>query len=323
MNRILIIRLHAFGDTMATLPYVNGIRRSQPDTHIDLLTLTSNSVVPEATGLFSQVFKLPGGRHQVILSAHALLRRFIDLRGPYDAIIDLQDNKVSHVVRKMLKSVKSSVFDKYAPLFAGERYLTAIQRILPDVSADFCFNFLQIPNSSEVLPVKQKGYKWIVLNPAGFYKTRNWPIDNYIQLSRLMQEAWGEQIQFLLLGDERIREKAEKIEEAFPENVINLVSRTSQLEAFGLLGQCDLVVSEDSGLGHMAWIQGVKTLFLFGSTRADWTAPPYPHVMSLVSSDLACGDCMKPFCIHGDVRCLVRYTPSFIFQRAVEFLYGT
>lgn len=159
----------------------------------------------------------------------------------------------------------------------------------------------------------QSQEKLIVLNPAGFYTSRNWPIDNYLELIVILQKKFTSPFKILLLGDQRIAEKANIIAETFPEITINLVEQTSMLEAFTILSRVDLVVSEDSGLGHMTWVQGVKTIFLFGSTRADWTAPPYDHVLNLTSSDLDCGDCMLAQCKFDDVRCLTRYSPDYIY----------
>ena len=124
----------------------------------------------------------------------------------------------------------------------------------------------------------------------------------------------------MLLGIQRIEKKGAIISEKFPHLVINLINQTTQAEVFSILSHVDLIVTEDSGLGHLAWIQGVKTLFLFGSTRADWTAPPYQHVVNLTSSDLECGDCMQAICRHGDVRCLTRYTPDFVLTKINQLI---
>ena len=55
---------------------------------------------------------------------------------------------------------------------------------------------------------------------------------------------------------------------------------------------------------------------MLGSTRADWTSPPFDHVVNLNSDDLPCGNCMLPECKFRDNRCLTRYTP----QRIVEIM---
>ncbi len=318
MKRILIIRLHAFGDTLILLPYVNGLKKSHPDYDLDLLTLEVNAGIPRALSVFRRVITLPGGRSQAKMSLHVLLRRVMTLRESYNYIIDLQNNKVSRIVSFLYPGAYVFRFDKYAPLFAGKRYLNTVHEVFPSVEPDF---HMKIRADNPLQIGESKGQrKWIVINPAGFFKTRNWPQTHYEELVRLLIDRWGDGVRFLFLGDMRIASKAQAMQMKYASHVLNLVNQTSQSEALRILSKCDLVLTEDSGLGHMAWIQGVKTLFLFGSTRADWTAPPYAHVYSFTSSDLACGDCMSPECIHGDVRCLVRYTPDQIVRQILKML---
>jgi len=80
------------------------------------------------------------------------------------------------------------------------------------------------------------------------------------------------------------------------------------------------VLSEDSGLMHMAWVSGTPVVALFGSTRSDWSRPLGPRSVFLDSSDLSCGACMQATCRRGDVFCLSRRSPEEVFARAVSLL---
>jgi heptosyltransferase II len=40
----------------------------------------------------------------------------------------------------------------------------------------------------------------------------------------------------------------------------------------------------------------------------------------LSSSDLPCGNCMLEFCKYKDVHCLTRYSPEFVFEKAMQLL---
>ncbi len=71
---------------------------------------------------------------------------------------------------------------------------------------------------------------------------------------------------------------------------------------------------------HMAWVCGIPTLALFGSTRSDWSAPQGEHSLCLNSSDLECGNCLLEVCKYGDVHCLSRYTPEFVFEKSIGLL---
>jgi ADP-heptose:LPS heptosyltransferase len=240
----------------------------------------------------------------------------------YTTIIDLQADRKSKTVMRVLGHPSTPVFDKLSARFAGLRYQQTIQASGFAVTSDFQLHLKSTQLGFDKL--KQAGWdgasKLIVLNPAGFYITRNWPIANYLAFIGLLEKELKDNFRILLIGDDRIAEKAEIMSKTYPERCLNIVGKTSQLEAFAILPQVHLMLSEDSGLAHMAWVQGVKTCLMLGSTRADWTAPPYEHVINLTSSDLACGDCMQPVCKHGDVRCLTRYTPEFVYSQIAKWI---
>jgi len=104
------------------------------------------------------------------------------------------------------------------------------------------------------------------------------------------------------------------------EKIISIVNQTTPSQAFAILQHTSFVLSEDSGLMHMAWVSGIPTLALFGSTRSDWTRPLGGKSFFLDSSDLPCGNCMQEVCRYGDVHCLTRYTPEFVFEKAVGIM---
>jgi ADP-heptose:LPS heptosyltransferase len=128
------------------------------------------------------------------------------------------------------------------------------------------------------------------------------------------------QNKFLVLGTSFIASKAAFLKNYLGDKLINLVEQTTSLEAFAILQHAKLMISEDSGLMHMAWLSGIPTLAIFGSTRSDWSAPIGEHTLLLDSSDLPCGNCMQEVCKFGDVHCLTRFTPEQIFAHALKLV---
>jgi ADP-heptose:LPS heptosyltransferase len=160
----------------------------------------------------------------------------------------------------------------------------------------------------------------VVLNPAGAFESRNWPLDNYAAFARVWQDRYHSRSQFLLLGDARLHEKAAYLAARLGDRAINLVGHTTPEQAFAIIGMTNLILSEDSGLMHMAWVSGIPTVALFGSSRNDWSRPLGPHSICLNSSDLSCGCCMQTACKFGDNRCLTRYSPEYVAKQARELL---
>ena len=309
------------GDVTITLPYIQGFKNAYPDVQIDFLTRLENTTIPSCIELFCHVYALKGGtdvRQQVL---HAFLLGFQLRSTGYDMVIDLQNNKVSRLIRKILAPKAWSEFDRQSPTPAGARTQNSIASAGLD-HFDPSFN-LKIKNLKRGMNILTNagwtGERLVLLNPAGFLPSRNWPLDNYVELSRLLTNFLGE-VKFLILGIDRMSDKATYLEQHIGDPVINLTGRTSPDEAFAIIQHVALTVSEDSGLMHMSWVSGKPTIALFGSSRSDWSRPLGDHSVCLNSADLECGECMQENCQFGDVRCLTRFTPQMIMEEILKLL---
>jgi len=323
-RRVLAIRLQAMGDMVITLPYLQHLRNSLPaGSRIDLLTREEVDAIPKSLKLFNKVYSIGGARNfkkQIFYTA-LLLPRLLWQR--YEIVIDLQNNIISRTVRKTIMPKAWAEFDRFSPEAAGDRTRLTIDAVgLKQQSvANHDFAFKYQPHGIDVL--KSNGWMpqddLVLLNPAGAFETRNWPLENYVGLARLWLEHFP-QTKFLIMGTKLIDDKAAFLKKELKEKLINLVNKTKPEEAFAIIQKTRFVLSEDSGLMHMAWVSGVPTLALFGSTKSYMARPLGEHTSLLDSSDLECGNCMLETCKYGDTHCLTRYPPSFVFDKAMALL---
>lgn len=319
-KRILAIRLQAMGDVVITLPYLQQLRRSLPSSvKLDLLTRKETEDIPRNILLFDKIFSIGGGRNhkRQLIDTFLLLPRLWSQH--YDVVIDLQNTLISKIVRKSIRPKAWSEFDKYSPLSAGERNRLTIEAVgLGENRMDTHFR-LKNPLSALTI-LKNKGWneadKLVVLNPAGFFETRNWAMQNYVDFAKLWLLQFPDS-KFIVLGTTFIAPKAAFLQQQLGDRLINLIGQTSPSEAFSILQHATLVLSEDSGLMHMSWVSGIPTITLFGSTRSDWSRPLGPHSFFFDSSDLSCGNCMSATCRMGDIRCLARVSPEKVLQQAL------
>lgn len=322
-RRVLAIRLQAMGDTIITLPYLQALRNSlPPGTKLDFLTREEVDPVPKSLTLFNKVYSIAGGRNfkKQFIFTWLMLPRLMFNR--YDMVIDLQNNLLSRLVRQFTMPKAWSQFDKASPIPAGERTRLTIESVgLGNNFIDPRFSFKHPLKVDEIL--KANGWdgksKLVVLNPAGAFITRNWDTDNYISFAKLWLDSFPD-TQFLVMGVPLIAAKTQRFKDALGDRLINLVEKTSPVQAFALVQRAQFVLSEDSGLMHMAWVCGVPTIAIFGSTRSDWSRPLGKHALLLSSNDLPCGNCLKETCMYGDVHCITRYTPPIIFDKVLAFL---
>jgi len=319
---VLAIRLQAHGDTVLTLPYLHALRRRLPGAELDFLTREEVSEIPRQVVLFDRVFAIGGGRDpwRQLVSALGLLPRL--RRRHYEVVIDLQRNRISRLVRRAIRPAAWSEFDRYSPLLAGERTRLTIEavglgslRVAPD------------------LILREAGRGWrkltaagwdgtselVVLNPAGAFAGRQWPLERY----REFAEQWASRrgpVRFLLLGRPRIAAKAQQLAAWLGSCAINLVAQDTPGEALAMLRHARLVLSEDSGLMHMSWVAGVPTVGLFGASRWVWARPHGNYSEAVVACRAADGVCMDGTCRAGGEPCLAALQAATVVDRGLALL---
>ena len=110
----------------------------------------------------------------------------------------------------------------------------------------------------------------------------------------------------------------------WPAHVRNYVGDLSLADTAALLSQCAALVSNDSGLMHLAAALGVPTLGIFGITSPEREAMRTPHMVAL-SKGLPC----EPACRRGrwgrqdcehHLQCLKTLTPQEVRNRLVQML---
>jgi heptosyltransferase-2 len=321
-KKILAIRFQALGDLMITLPYLQSLKEQETKVSIHLLTREENCEIPKNLKLFEKVIAIGGGRNakaQFILSLFMLPYL---LWQRYDVVIDLQNHRISKIVRKLLWTKAWSEFDRASRKLAGERTRLTIDAL--QIAKTFiATNFIQRNKLSVELLLKANGWdgakSLIILNPAGAFTSRHWPTDNYIAFAKLWLVSHPS-TQFLVMGLGEQKLRTDYIKDALGHNLIDLTGLTTMAEAFALVRLSTLTLSEDSGLMHVSWIQGVPTIALFGSSPSYWSSPLGKWSRVFSSADLPCGDCFLKECKYGDVHCLTRVTPQRIADEAEALL---
>ncbi len=322
-KRILIIRYQALGDVIITLPYLNSLKSKYPNTQFDFLTRKEDSAIPLSLGIFNRVFSIGGGRNGKLQFLYTIFLVPILIVRRYKLVIDLQNHFMSRLIRKVMFPKAWSEFDRFSPISAGDRNRLTIEALglgLVTINPNFKCNVDQNRIHSLLNSGGWDGKSNLfILNPAGFFESRNWPLEYYQAFAGLWLKE-SPDTQFIILGIERIQKKANLLKQRLGNSLIDLSCKTSLAEAFAIVSKAQFILTEDSGLMHMAWVQGIPTLALFGSTRGDWSSPQGKWSLCLDSSDMECGPCMQEFCKFKDNRCLTRYDPGLVIAKVKSLL---
>ncbi|MBT8336080.1 MAG: lipopolysaccharide heptosyltransferase II [Gemmatimonadetes bacterium] len=135
---------------------------------------------------------------------------------------------------------------------------------------------------------------------AAFGPAKRWPQENWERLCRALT-AGGRRV--WVFGGPGEVEEGERIAAAGGPGAVNLCGRTDLGAVVDLMARCDAVVSNDSGLMHVAAASGARVIALFGSTSPNNT-PPLDQRAVVIWHDLECSPCYARECPLGHLRCL-------------------
>lgn len=139
---------------------------------------------------------------------------------------------------------------------------------------------------------------------AEFGPAKQWPVEHYAAVAN---EMINQGYQVWLFGSTKDKETTETIKSLVDSDnqcsVFNLAGETSLIEAVDLLAACKTVVSNDSGLMHVAAAVGCHVVGVYGSTSPKYT-PPLAKKVNIVSTDIECRPCFKRECPLGHLKCL-------------------
>ncbi|RLA55033.1 MAG: lipopolysaccharide heptosyltransferase II [Gammaproteobacteria bacterium] len=143
---------------------------------------------------------------------------------------------------------------------------------------------------------------------AEFGSAKRWPAQYYAELARdYLARGW----QVALYGSANDREVCAHIKGASGDHphCHNLAGATSLAEVVDLLSLSAAVISNDSGLMHIAAALQRPLLAIYGATSPDFT-PPLSVASALLVSAIDCAPCFQRECPLGHHRCMRDTTPQ-------------
>jgi len=141
---------------------------------------------------------------------------------------------------------------------------------------------------------------------AEYGPAKRWPADRFARLAALGVAA-GYRVR--IFGGPKDVGIAQEISALAGVPVDDLTGKTSLLDAAALLAMADVVVSNDSGLMHVAGALDRPLVVLYGSSSEKMTPPTAPKAR-VVSHELPCRPCFKRECPLGTLACFHAISPS-------------
>lgn len=149
-------------------------------------------------------------------------------------------------------------------------------------------------------------YALVFCPGANYGLSKQWL--GYSQLAKIMPDR-----QILILGSDKDREVGENIVREAGSHCINLAGKTSLSEVVNIISQALCVVSNDSGLMHIAGFLNTPVIGIFGSTRPSWTHP-IGKKSNIIYINEPCSPCFKRICRYEHYNCLNKIEPKLVLD---------
>lgn len=343
---ILIRGTNWLGDAVMTTPAMERLRASFPDAHIALLANPLTAGLFRASPLVNEVieYRRRDGGVKAFFRTVGLLRA-----QPFDLAVLFQNAfeaallasfgginlrigfaeqgraaLLTHKLHRGPQHRNRHQVEDYLDIVAecervclGESFKPKIEKPLPSLIA----NSAQRQSANAMLQNLGVANRrpLIALNTgATNSRAKCWPADRFAELADRLTGELNAQI--VLIGGAAESNYADEVARQIQRNgVINLAGKTSMAELIGLLAECDLLVSNDTGPAHVAAALGTATLTIFGPTNEFETSPSGRRSELIRADNIECARCMHRDC-PIDHRCMIRLTTSAVFAQAHKLL---
>ena len=215
------------------------------------------------------------------------------------------------LINKSYKFIKyeDKMVDRYLKLI-GEKYS---EKLRPQLNIE--------QDTKEVYKKKyllNNSKKNIFLCPEAEYGTaKRWPNNNWVELANAY-ESHNYNIYFLG-KDTKLNDKYREVLQK--NSVVSLIGKTNIKDASYLLALADLIISNDSGLMHIAASVNSNLISIFGSSSPFYTPPLMKENLGeVIYKGLECSPCFKRECPLIHLNCLNSISVDEILKKSMKYL---
>ena len=332
--KFLIVRFSSIGDIVLTTPVIRCLKKQVPDAEIHFLVKEAFRDVVEHNPYIDKL--------HILAHSWELMIEELKLEN-YDYIIDLHNNVKTLRLKNELK-VKSYSFYK---LNIQKYIFTALKvNLLPKVhivdrylktvasfgvkndgeGLDYFISSKEETKRDGIPASHYAGYIACVIGAA--HGTKRWPVHKWKEFCKAMDHP------LILLGGKNDADAAREIAAVDDVKVYNACGKFSINESADLVGKSKLVISNDTGLMHIAAAYKKPVISLWGNTVPSFGMYPYYGERFLVGrqkkifdiiqvNKLWCRPCSKigyEKCPLGHFKCMEKIEVQTVLNAANGFL---
>jgi len=282
--KILIFKLGALGDTLMTTPLIRQLRKHNPKANIDFLIGDSYKSAIERNKYIDEIIEFDENifykkRYSEFIKLSKKIRK-----KKYDIIYILDKHwifsffgflcgikKRSGFRREPISNVfltNKVTFNK--PYHEIQYYLKLINGNKHDYTIDLFINKKELDHAKTI--IKKRGLKKVIalcpgggINPGQVLKEKWWPIENYILLSKKLNEMNLDYMFVVWEGDKEVLKSLTKIK--------NVMICKTIYETASLMRLSNVIITSDGGQMHIASSTNRPIISIFGPTDPRRLAP--------------------------------------------------
>lgn len=331
MAKFLIIRFSSIGDIVLTTPVIRCLKQQVPDAEVHFLVKDKFRSVVEHNPYIDKLHVL----------AHSWELMIEELKTEeYDYIIDLHHNTKTLRVKKALKA-KSFPFyklniQKYfytafkinmlPKMHIVDRYLKTVESfgvINDGAGLEYFISPEEQIKKSDIPASHYAGYIACVIGAA--HGTKRWPVHKWKEFCAELDHP------VILLGGKEDAANGDAIAATDPIKIYNASGKFSLNESADLVRKAKLVITNDTGLMHIAAAYKRPVISLWGNTVPSFGMYPYygNHFTDvqlfdiLQTNKLWCRPCSKigyDKCPLGHFKCMEKISPRDLLQKTMKRL---
>jgi lipopolysaccharide heptosyltransferase II len=343
INKTLVIRFSSIGDIVLASPLLRVLRARFPKSQIDFVTRKEYAELVRSNQNLNRTFEFDadGGfealrrlkktlreeRYDLLVDLHDSLRsKYLrSIRGPKRVVVDKRI-----LERSMLVKLKKNVFKGVVSVV--DRYIETLGAY--GIKNDGKGLELHIPDevlfgvSGKLAPLQLNRFEKVVaLCPGARHFTKRWPADRFARVgAAFVQKLDAKVLLFGGAADEPLCKQIawEINNQAGTERASSFAGQLGLLETAAAMQYCDVVITNDTGLMHIATAMQRKVVAIFGSTVKEFGFSPYdPGAVVVESLGLPCRPCShigRSECPERHFRCMTEVDPDDVYRRAKNLL---
>jgi len=303
MKSILIIRCGALGDLVTSTSIIEALKLEfGEDTLIDFVCTPGAGTIFNKDTRVHQVFPLQHKKIPILFSKQK--RKIIkhSQNNPYDYLINFERGKQFESLVKQINASKKigHFFTKIEGLTETTHTSELKKLIFKEIVNEDIFKSVHPKLIGTDKKQLDEHYtlsdKYFIVSPSNSHQKKNkinhraWVDENWIELIELLSK----EIEVVIIGNKNEDAFFDKLK-PYPNNVLDLVGKTSLPDLIGIINHAAGLVSTDTGTAHIASALDTEVFTLIGPTPAEQTGPfkSPSNKVHIISQNLDCAPCYR------------------------------